>query len=100
MAIPNYTYLKLRMSGPRRIITIGASFQRADECEVECCVLAAVTIASEVLAIIRKDTIEEAPDSKRSARSFEPTEGTKEVLIDPSSSDGKLLRVGTDLSTK
>jgi hypothetical protein len=100
MAIPNYTYLKLRMSGPRRIITVSASFQRAYECEVECCMLAVVTIASEELAIIRKDTTEEAPDSKRSAGSFEPTEGTKEVLIDPSSSDGKLLRVGTDLSAK
>ena len=26
MAIPNYTYLKLKMLGPRRVITIGTSF--------------------------------------------------------------------------
>ncbi|XP_066323468.1 uncharacterized protein [Miscanthus floridulus] len=37
MAIPNYTYLKLKMPGPRRIIIVGTSFQRAYECEVECC---------------------------------------------------------------
>ena len=36
MAIPNYTYLKLKMPGPCRVITIGTSFQRAYECEVEC----------------------------------------------------------------
>ena len=36
MAIPNYTFLKLKMSGPCRVITIGTSFQRAYECEVEC----------------------------------------------------------------
>jgi hypothetical protein len=26
MAVPNYTYLKLKMSGPRRVITISTSF--------------------------------------------------------------------------
>jgi hypothetical protein len=26
MAIPNYTYLKLKMSGPHRVITIDTSF--------------------------------------------------------------------------
>ena len=26
MAIPNYTYLKLKMSGPRGVITVGTSF--------------------------------------------------------------------------
>ena len=37
MAVPNYTYLKLKMLGPRVVITIGTSFQCAYECEVECC---------------------------------------------------------------
>jgi hypothetical protein len=26
MAIPNYMYLKLKMSGPHRVITVGSSF--------------------------------------------------------------------------
>ena len=26
MAIPNYTYLKLKILGPERVITVGASF--------------------------------------------------------------------------
>ena len=37
MAVPNYTYLKLKMSGSCGVITIGTSFQCAYECEVECC---------------------------------------------------------------
>jgi hypothetical protein len=37
MAVPNYTYLKLKMPGPRAVITIGTSFQRAYECEIQCC---------------------------------------------------------------
>ena len=35
MVVPNYTYLKFKMLGPRGVITIGTSFQRAYECEVE-----------------------------------------------------------------
>jgi hypothetical protein len=100
MAVPNYTYLKLNMLGPCGVITIGTSFQRACKCEVECYELAVAAIASKELAVIRKETTEEAPDSKRLARSFEPREGTKEVLIDPSSSDDKVLHISANLSAK
>jgi hypothetical protein len=59
-----------------------------------------MTIASEELMVIMDRVAEEAPDSKWSARSFEPTEGTKEVLVDPSSFEGKVVRIGTLLSLK
>jgi len=100
MAVPNYTYLKLKMPGPRGIITVGTSFQRAYECEVECCEHGLTIIAFEELAVIKEGTAEEAPDSKRLARSFEPTEGVKEVLIDPSSSEDKVVHISTTLSSK
>jgi len=100
MAILNYTYLKLKMLGPCGVITIGTSFQRAFECEVECCEHIAAIVASKELAAIRKEVAEEAPDPKRSAGSFEPREGTKEVLIHPSGSKGKVVRIGTTLSSK
>ena len=100
MAVPNYTYLKLKMPGPCGVITIGTSFQRAYECEVECCEHNATIVASKELATIRKEVTEEAPDPKRSPRSFEPMEGAKEVLIDPSSSKGKVVRIGTMLSSE
>ena len=83
MAVPNYTYLKLKMSGPYGVITIVTSFQRAYECEVECCKHATTIIASKELAAIREEAIKEAPNPKRSAGSFKPIEGAKEVLIDP-----------------
>ena len=53
MAVPIYTYLKLKMSGPCRVITIGTSFQHAYECEVECCEHVAAIVASKELAAIR-----------------------------------------------
>jgi hypothetical protein len=36
MAVPNYTYLKLNMSGPNGIITVGSTYRHAYECDVEC----------------------------------------------------------------
>jgi hypothetical protein len=91
MAIPNYTYLNLKMLGLHEVITIGTSFQRAYECDVECGELATTTITYEELAVIGDEIIEadEVSDSKQSTRSFEPIEGTKEILIDPSSSEGR-----------
>ena len=99
MVVPNYTYLRLKILGPGGVITVGTSFQRAYECEVECCGHAAAIVTSGELAAIKKVT-EEAPDPKKSTGSFEPVKGSKEVLIDPDSLDGKVVRIGTTLSSK
>ena len=98
MAVPNYTYLKLKMPRLCEVITIGTSFQRAYECEVECYDHAMTIIASKELAAIRKEVTKEAPNPKRSTGSYEPAEGTKEVLIDPSDSKSQMVRIGTMLS--
>ena len=99
MAIPNYTYLKLKMSGPHGVITIGTSFQHTYECEVECCEHVMAIVASKELAVIIEDIVEETPDAKKPTGSFKSAEGSKEVLVDPSSSKGKMVRVGTALSS-
>jgi hypothetical protein len=36
MAVPNYTYLKLKMSGPNGVITVGSTYRHSYECDVEC----------------------------------------------------------------
>ena len=100
MAVPNYTYLKLKMPGLGGAITIGTSFQRAYKCEVECCDHATAIIASAELAALRKEVSEEAPNPKQSTGCFEPVEGSKEVLVDPGSTEGKMVRIGTTLSSE
>ena len=91
---------KLKMLGPCGVITISTSFQCAYECEVECYEHAAAIVGSKELVATRKEVAEEAPDPKRSSRSFEPMEGAKEVLIDPSGSKGKAVHIGTTLSSE
>ena len=100
MAVPNYTYLKLKMSGPRGVITIGTSFQRAYECEVECCDHASAVVASKELTTPREEVAEKTPDAKKTTGSFEPAEGTKEVLVDANNSETKRVCIGTALSSE
>ena len=100
MAVPNYTYLKLKMPGPHGVITIGTSFQRAYECEVECCDHASAVVASKELITLREEVAEKTPDAKTTTGSFKPAEGTKEVLVDPRNSEAKRVCIGTMLSSE
>jgi hypothetical protein len=36
MAVPNYTYLKMKMPGPKGVITVGSSIEHTFDCDVEC----------------------------------------------------------------
>ena len=100
MAVPNYTYLKLKMPGPRGVITIGTSFQRAYECEVECCDHASAVVASKELITLREEVAEKTPNANTTTGSFKSAEGTKEVLVDPRSSEAKRVCIGTTLSSE
>ena len=57
-------------------------------------------VASKELATIEEVVVEEATNPKRSAESFEPIEGAKEVLIDPSGSRGQVVCIGITLSSE
>ena len=100
MVIPNYTYLKLKMLGPHGVITVSTSFQCAYECEVKCCSHATAIVASRELGTLKEDVIEEVPDAKKSTGSFESVEGSKEVLIDLRGTEGKMVCIGTTLSSE
>ena len=100
MVVPNYTYLKLKMTGPRKVITIDTSFQRAYKCEVECCGHATAIVASRELIALREEVAKEAPDATKWTGSFKSAKGSKKVLIDPSSSEGKMVHIGTTLSSE
>lgn len=88
MAIPNYTYLKLKMPRPKGIITGGV----------------AAIVASEDLAAMWVDLVEhldryaDAPDPKRPNLQFAPSNDVKKVLIDPQGSGSKTMTISVALS--
>jgi len=101
MVVPNYTYLKLKMPGPKGIITVGSSFEHAYECDVECVEHAEVQAEDEALTATLDKLVSEALDSThRHAGSFEPAEGIKKVPLDPNRSDDKALQVSATLDSK
>jgi hypothetical protein len=100
MAVPNYTYLKLKMSGPNGIITVGSTYRHAYECDVECVEYAEALAESEALIADLERLTKETPDVKRHANNFEPVEAVKSVSLNPSNDAGKKVRIGSKLDPK
>ena len=63
MAVPNYTYLKLKMPSPKGVIAIGSSFEHAYECDVECVERAESQAEDEALAATLDKMASKALDS-------------------------------------
>jgi hypothetical protein len=100
MAVPNYTYLKLKMPGPKGVITIGSTYRHAYECNMECVEYAEALVESEALIADLDSLSKEAPDPKRHAGNFEPAEAVKSVSLDPSDGADKKVRIGSELDPK
>jgi hypothetical protein len=97
MAVPNYTYLKLKMSGPNGVITVGPTYEHAFECDVE---YAEALAESEALIADLENLPKEVPDVKRHAGNFEPAETVKAVPLDPSGDTSKQIWIGPGLDPK
>jgi hypothetical protein len=98
MAVPNYTYLKLKIPGPKGIITVGPMYQHAYECDAECFQFAQATIRSERLHAEPRSEDQDVPESsKRAACSFEPAKDVNDAVV---SDDSRTLLIGTALDPK
>jgi hypothetical protein len=100
MVIPNYTYLKLKMLGPNRVITVGTTYRHAYECDVECVEYAEALAESEALIADLECLSKEVPDAKRHAGNFEPVEAVKSVPLDPSNDASKQVQIDSELDPK
>jgi hypothetical protein len=100
MAVPNYTYLKLKMPGPSGIITVGPSYKHTYECDVECvehgeAVLESVTLAADLDGLANK-----IPNLKCHAGNFKLAEDVKLMPLDPTDPKGKVLSISATLDPK
>jgi hypothetical protein len=100
MAVPNYTYLKLKMPGPNGVITVVPTYKPAFECDMECVEYAKALTVSEALIADLESLSKEVPDVNRHAGNFEPAETVKSVPLDPSSDTTKQIRIGSELDPK
>jgi hypothetical protein len=101
MAVPNYTYLKMKMPGPNGVITVGSSIEHAFDCDVECVEHAeALALDEALVANMEKLVNEDLSSTTKHASSFKAAEQTKEVPLDPAAPEGKALRVSSTIKTK
>jgi hypothetical protein len=100
MVVPNYTYLKLKMSGPNGVITVGSTYRHAYECDVECVEYAEALAEFEALIADLESLSKEAPDAKRHAGNFEPAETVKSIPLDPNNDASKQIRIDSELDPK
>ncbi|XP_066323931.1 uncharacterized protein [Miscanthus floridulus] len=85
MAIPNYTYLKLKMPGPKGVITIEGNFEQAYYYKQDCITQAAMLIAPC------------APDGpSRDAGRAPIEEATKAAAVLDQPSIGKVVKTSSD----
>ena len=101
MAIPNYTYLKLKMLGLNGVITMGSTFLHAYTCDREQYELATTVInSSELPQLWELSTLAVSNCNKpTSSTAFRPLEETKAVEIDPTDPT-KTVWIGTQLLFK
>ena len=101
MAVPNYTYLKLKMPRPNGVITVGSTFSHAYTCDREHYELAMTVINSTELPKLRNSSTPTVLDCNEptSSSAFHLMEETKAVGIDPADLT-KTVRIGTKLPAK
>jgi hypothetical protein len=101
MAVSNYTYLKMKMSGPKGVITLGLSIEHAFDCDVECVEhTEALALDEALVANLEKLVNKDLDSSAKNAGSIEAAKQTKEVPLDPAAPEGKVLRVSSTLDPK
>ena len=102
MVIPHYAYLKLKMPGPRGVITVSGSFVRSDRCDREFHKISETFGAQEDLAEIAMLTdkslfpVASRSELKDLTRDFSITSDTKTHQVHPTD-PSKIVRVSATL---
>jgi hypothetical protein len=102
MAVPHYAYLKLKLPGPRGVITVSGSFKKSLACAKESSQLAeALVITEEKRQLLHHVELaqQDVPVHQLSVEQFKPANNTKKILLDESDPT-KYVIIGPGLSAK
>lgn len=103
MAAPFVSYLKMKLPGPKGIITVTSDYGRSLECAEEGSKIAeAMVIAAEKQQILRQVEAMQAADLAGSEKptaekQFTAADGTKRILLDPEQPD-HYVTIGANLN--
>jgi hypothetical protein len=107
MAVPHYGYLKMKLPGPKGVITIAGDYRRSMDCATQSSKMAqTLVIATEKQLIHDAVALAKAAQTDMPAAGnpagtthFQPADNTKKILLDPAQPD-KYVTIGAGLSKK
>jgi hypothetical protein len=102
MVVPHYAYLKMKLPGPRGVITVSGSFKKCLACAKESSQLAeALVVAEEKRQHLHRAelTQRDVPVRQSLVEQFKPANDTKKILPDESDPT-KYVIITTGLSAK
>jgi hypothetical protein len=102
MAVLHYAYLKMKLPGPRGVITVPGNFKKSLACAKESSPLAeALVIAEEKWQLLHRVELaqQDVPVRQSPMEQFKLADDTKKILLDESD-PSKYVIIGTGLSAK
>jgi hypothetical protein len=102
MAVPHYAYLKMKLPGPRGVITVSGGFKKSLACAKESSQLVeALVIAEEKRQLLHRVELAQQDVLVRQSpvEQFKPANDTKKILLDESDPT-KYVIIDTSLSAK
>jgi hypothetical protein len=102
MAVPHYAYLKMKLPGPKGVITVSGCFKKSLECAKASSQLAeALVIAEEKRQLLHHVELTQQDMLARQSPvgQFKLANDTKKILLDESD-PSKFIIIGTGLSAK
>jgi hypothetical protein len=102
MAVLQYAYLKMKLPGPRGVITVLGCFKKSMECTRASSQLAkALVITEEKRQLLHRMALnqQDVPVCQSPVQQFQSANDTKKILLDKSDPT-KFIIIGTGLSAK
>jgi hypothetical protein len=81
-AVSHYTYLNMKMSGPKGVLTVGSMIEHAFNCDIEH--VEALALNESLMVDMEKLANEGLDSPSKHACSFEAAKQTKAVSLNPS----------------
>jgi hypothetical protein len=107
MMVPHYAYLKMKMPGPKGIITIAGDYKKSLECAAAGSQLAESLVIAEEKRLLERaiamageqPAMPTNPKVAEGEASFQPAKETKKIILDPAHLTQYAI-VGSNLDSK
>ena len=102
MAVPHYTYMMMKMPGPRGVISLWSDVKQAVTCDKESCEMAQtreITLAREEIRLAATTASEGEVPATKLSKTEEGDDKTKKIPLDPSDPT-KTAVIGAELDCK